>query len=330
VFYDGAMSISRESEPLRTVNPSKNINDDLGIGRVQADRARERFLNKDGSFNSKRLGLTWFESLSPFYWMLSLTWSQFFAVTTTFFIGLNILFAWLYVLCGPDALQMTTSSPVENTFWRGFFFSVETLSTIGYGHIAPVSIAAHVVSSIEAFIGLLAVAVLTGLVYARFSKPVSKVLWSRNALIAPFQDGHGLMFRIANGLRNDIIEVNVQTTIAMFEMVNGQRIRRFHPLTLERNSIAFFTLSWTVVHPITPASPVWGLTEADLLEREAEILIVLHGIDDVLYQRMHSRSSYKAEEIVWYAKFDDVYTPGPNIAVDVRKLHQFTRLESNA
>ncbi len=322
------MSISRETEPLGVLNAnSSNINDDLGIGRVQAERANTRFLNKDGSFNSKRLGLTWFESLSPFYWMLSLSWLQFFAVTATFFIGLNIFFAGLYMFCGPDALQMTTSSPIENPFWRAFFFSVETLSTIGYGHIAPVNIAAHIVSSIEAFTGLLAVAVLTGLVYARFSKPVSKVLWSHNALIAPFQNGYGLMFRVANGLRNDIIEMNVQTTIAMFEMVNGKRTRRFHPLTLERSTIAFFTLSWTVVHPITPDSPLWGLSEADLLEREAELLIVLHGIDDVLYQRMHARSSYKAEDIVWYAKFDNVYTAGPEVAVDVRKLHNYTQLE---
>jgi inward rectifier potassium channel len=138
------------------------------------------------------------------------------------------------------------------------------------------------------------------------------------------------MFRIANGLRNDVIEMNAQVSIAMFEMVGGKRMRRFHPLTLERTSIAFFTLSWTLVHPITPESPLWELTEHDLLEREAEVLVVLHGIDDVLYERVHSRSSYKAEEIIWHAKFDDVYTPGPNIAIDVRKLHQFTRLESGA
>jgi inward rectifier potassium channel len=330
------MSLSRDAELLRPPLNSAQANsaqvnraqdDDLGIGRIQAERARARFLNKDGSFNSKRLGLTWLESLSPFYWMLSISWSAFFGIITAAFLVVNIFFAVLYTLCGPEALQMTTSSPIENPFWRGFFFSVETLSTIGYGHIAPVNIAAHIVSSIQAFIGLLGVALVTGLVYARFSKPFTKVLWSHNALIAPFQEGHGLMFRIANGLRNDIIEVSAQVSIAMFEMVGGKRTRRFHQLDLERSSIAFFTLSWTLVHPITPKSPLWELTEQDLLEREAEILVVLHGIDDTLYERVHSRSSYKAEEIIWHAKFDDVYTPGPDIAIDVRKLHQYTRLE---
>jgi inward rectifier potassium channel len=320
------MSLSHDAEPLRPAIQN-SPNDDLGIGRIQAERARTRFLNKNGSFNSKRLGLTWLESLSPFYWALSLSWSAFFAVITGIFLIVNVVFAVFYMLCGPDALQMTTSSPIENPFWRGFFFSVETLSTIGYGHIAPVNIAAHIISSIQAFIGLLGVALVTGLVYARFSKPVTKVLWSRNALISPFQDGHGLMFRITNGLRNDIIEVNAQVSIAMFEMVNGKRMRRFHQLQLERSNIAFFTLAWTLVHPITPESPLWNLTERDLIEREAEVLVVLHGIDDTLYERVHSRSSYKADEIIWHAKFDDVYTSGPDIAIDVRKLHQYTRLE---
>ncbi len=308
-----------ESPPIQMPVP-----DDLGIGRVQAENAA-RFLNKDGSFNSRRMGLDWFSSLSPFYALIVMPWWAFFSILTGSFVLVNLIFAVFYVLCGSDALFMTIPNPIENLFWRGFFFSIETLSTIGYGHIAPNNIAAHIVSSIEAFLGLVGAALITGVVFSRFSKPVSRILWSKNALIAPFQGGQALMFRITNGFRNEIIDIEAQVSLARFEMVNGKRMRRFYGLPLEREKVAFFSLAWTLVHPIDEKSPLWGISEADLDASQAELLIVIHGLDDVLFQRIHARGSYKAEEIVWNAKFANIYVPNAQggAAIDVRKLNDF-------
>jgi inward rectifier potassium channel len=303
-------------------------NDDLGIGRIAAETS-SRFLRPDGSFVSQRVGLGLLSSLNPFYWLIKLSWPLFFVLAAVAFLGLNLFFAGLYVLCGADALVATVQSPaLQAPFWRSFFFSVETLSTIGYGHIAPFSFAAHVLSMVQAFVGLLSVALATGLVYARFSRPTTRILFSPNALIAPFQDGWAVMFRITNGLKSEIIELDVQVTLAKFEQIGGKRTRRFYQLPLERNHVALFPLAWTLVHPITDSSPLWGVTEPELLESEAELLVVLHGMDDVLFQRVHARGSYKAGDVIWQAKFADMYLrdqPG-RVAIDVKRLGLFERL----
>jgi inward rectifier potassium channel len=308
-----------------TTPQPRTIDNDLGIGRVAAE-ATSRFLRPDGSFNSRREGLGLLSSLNPFYWLLKLSWPAFFGLAAVAFLGVNLIFAGLYVLCGADALIATVQSPaLQDPFWRSFFFSVETLSTIGYGHIAPFSFVAHVLSMVQAFVGLLGVALATGLVYARFSRPTTRILFSRNALIAPFQGGWAVMFRITNGLKSEIIELDAQVTLSRFEQVEGKRARRFYPLALERNHVALFPLAWTLVHPITDTSPLWGVTEPELLDSEAELLVVFHGMDDLLFQRVHARGSYKAGDVIWRAKFADMYLrdrPGL-VAVDVSRLGEF-------
>jgi inward rectifier potassium channel len=298
------------------------VRDDLGIGRIASEQSSRRFLNRDGSFNTARVGLGGWASFSPYYWLLSVSWVVFFGVAAGAFIVINLVFAAMYLLSGPDALS--SAAPLGQ-FEKALFFSVETLSTIGYGHIAPNTLAAHWLSTVQAFFGLLSVAVLTGLVFAKFSKPAARILFSQHALVAPFQNGTGLMVRLTNGLKNEIIEIQAQITLSRFEEVNGQRTRRFHPLNLERNQVAFFNLSWTLVHPINPQSPLWEVTEEELLESDAEILVVIHGVDDIMFQRVHARSSYKAEEIVWNARFADMYVRLENgsVGVDARRLSAY-------
>jgi inward rectifier potassium channel len=328
------MTVQQGLEP-NTPQPSTSngerapsINDDLGIGRVAAE-STSRFLRPDGSFNSRREGLGLLSSLNPFYWLLKLSWPAFFALAAAAFLGVNLVFAGLYALCGADALVATVQSPaLQDPFWRSFFFSVETLSTIGYGHIVPFSLVAHALSAAQAFVGLLGVALVTGMVYARFSRPTTRILFSPNALIAPFQGGWAVMFRIINGLKSEIIELDAQVTLSRFEQIDGKRVRHFYQLTLERNHVALFPLAWTLVHPITDASPLWGVTEPELLDSEAELLIVFHGMDDVLFQRVHARGSYKAGDVVWRARFADMYLrdrPGL-VAVDVSRLGAFERV----
>jgi inward rectifier potassium channel len=308
-------------------NDSNQIND-LGIGRIAAETSLERFINKDGSFNMRREGLGRFSSINPFYWLLDLSFPAFFGIIVAVFFGINVLFTGLYMLCGPDAIVASIKSDtLENPVWRAFFFSVETLSTIGYGHIAPVNMAAHWVSTVQAFLGLLTAALITGLLFARFSRPNNKILSSRNMLIAPYNGAWGLMCRFTNGLRNEIIELEASLTMSRFETVNGKRQRTFYPLKLERKFVSFFTLGWTLVHPITPESPLWEKTQPDLIESQTEFLVVLQGLDDIVYQKMHSRTSYVADEVIWNAKFADMYLkrPGP-VSIDVRRLSDFERL----
>ena len=319
---------ARTSNPNISNPNASNPNDDLGIGRIAAENSLERFLNKDGTFNMRREGLGKFSSINPFYWLLDLTIPAFGGIILAVFFGINIIFTGLYLLCGNDGLTTSIQSEtLQNPVWRAFFFSVETLSTIGYGHIAPVNMAAHWVSTVQAFMGLLVAAIITGLLFARFSRPNNKILSSHNMLVSPFNGGWGLMCRFTNGLRNEIIELEAQLTMARFETIAGKRQRMFYPLKLERRSVSFFTLGWTLVHPITPDSPLWEKTQTDLIESQSEFLVVLQGLDDILYQKTHSRTSYVADEVVWNAKFADMYLkrPGPT-AIDVRRLSDFERL----
>ena len=302
------------------------LRDDLGIGRIASELGRGRFLNRNGSFGSKREGLGFLESFSPFHWMLSASWPVFFALAALGFLVVNLVFAGLYVLLGDDSLM---TSVKMSAFERAFFFSVETLSPIGYGHIVPLSIAAHWLSTVQAFIGVLGVALVTGLLFAKFSKPRSRVLFSQQALIAPFQGGSALMLRLTNGMKNEIIELQAQITLSKFETVGGVRSRHFYPLPLERSSVVFMPLSWTLVHPITPDSPLWGINPAQLTDSAPEFLIVIHAVDDVIYQRITARTSYGAEDVIWNAKFSDIYVRRDDgaLRIDVRRLSAHQLLE---
>lgn len=320
---DGASTAANlETAPERDAK----LRDDLGIGRVASESGRGRFLNKDGSFGSQREGLGWLESFSPFHWMLSVSWAVFFAVTALGFLIVNVVFASLYLLLGSDSLL---TSVKMSAFEKAFFFSVETLSTIGYGHIVPQSIAAHWLSTLQAFTGVLGVALITGLLFAKFSKPSSRVLFSHTALIAPFQGGQALMIRLTNGMKNEIIELEAQITLSKFESINGVRSRRYYPLALERSSVVFMPLAWTLVHPITPDSPLWDLNSAQLEESAPEFLVVIHAVDDIVYQRITARTSYSAEDLVWNAKFSDIYVRRADgaLRIDVRRLSAYQPLE---
>ena len=312
---------------LETTPPNDaKLRDDLGIGRIASELGRGRFLNKNGSFGPKREGLGFLESFSPFHWMLSASWPIFFALAALGFLIVNLIFACLYLLLGDDSLM---TSVKMSAFERAFFFSVETLSTIGYGHIVPLSIAAHWLSTLQAFTGVLGVALVTGLLFAKFSKPRSRVLFSQQALIGPFQGGNALMLRLTNGLKNEIIELQAQITLSRFETVNGVRSRRFYPLTLERSSVVFMPLAWTLVHPINSDSPLWALNQTQLIESAPEFLVVIHAVDDIVYQRITARTSYGAEDMVWNAKFSDIYVRKDDgaLRIDVRRLSAHQLLE---
>lgn len=298
---------------------------DLGFGAVVARESRQRLLNRDGSFNVARRGLGPGTSLSLYHALLTTTWTRFMALVAVSYVLINGGFAVAYLLCGPGALQPSLAAGTGGgDFGRAFFFSVETFSTIGYGNVVPVGLAANLVVTVEALAGLLWLALATGLLFARFSRPTARVVFSRTAVIAPYHGITAFEFRIANARSSQLLEVEATVMFARMEEQHGRTLRRFYPLSLERSSVVFFPLSWTVVHPIDETSPLRGLTRDDLRRSDGEFLILLAGVEETFAQRVHARSSYKWDEVVWGAKFGDILhhpTGDEPITIDVGRLH---------
>lgn len=318
---------------FRMVSPPKAASgddkDDFGLGRVLSDTRGQRLLNPDGTFNVRREGLPWSQAGSVYHDALTVSWPRFLLWTVVVYVGINLLFAVAFLLVGPEALSGAPVEPFGGRFGRAFFFSVQTFATIGYGSIVASGVAANLVVTLEALVGLLAQAVITGLVFARFARPTMSVQFSSVALVAPFNEGRALMIRIANRRRNELIEMDAQMTLSLrTEAVTGAAGsvgRRYLPLTLDRRSVNFFPLSWTLVHPITPASPLWGLSAQALAARDAEVLVLLHGTDETFATRVSSRRSYMSDEIIWGAKFRNIFVTSPadgRVAVDLTALDQ--------
>lgn len=301
-------------------------NRDLGFGSVVAQTSRQRLLNRDGSFNVARGGLGFWSSLSLYHTLLTTTWLKFFALITSSYLVLNALFAIAYFLCGPEALN---GGGTELGILRTFFFSIQTFATIGYGHISPLGLVANIIVTFESLFGLLWLALATGLVFARFSRPTAKIAFSEHAVIAPYRGFTAFEFRIANERKNQIIELEAKVLFSHFVEEESKRTRRFDPLTLERSKVSFFPLNWTVVHPIDEASPLYGRSADELRASEAEFLILLTGIDETFSQTVHARSSYRWDEIVWNAKFGSIYNQPLNngkLIIDMRRLHVIEKL----
>ena len=313
--------------------PFKEEPKDLGFGSVVARESRQRLLNRDGTFNVNRTGLRFSSSISLYQSLLTMPWSRFLMILSVFYLAINAVFATVYLWCGPDALSGPGAGALHSEFLRAFFFSIQTFATIGYGQIGPVGLAANLIVTFESFAGLLALALATGMIFARFSRPTAKILFSRSAIIAPYQGITAFEFRIANARKNQIIELEAKV---LFTHMNakgepqGKVGRQFHELALERRRVAFFPLSWTIVHPIDEQSPLHGLTEADLRRDAAEFLILLTGIDETFSQTVNTRSSYKAEEIVWNAKFADIFVRGDGnrLRIDLSRLHNIERVRA--
>ena len=254
-----------------------------------------------------REGLNPLSALSLYHWLLTISWPKFLGFIIGSYVAVNALFAFAFLLCGPDALQSVTGSFAGHPFYRAFFFSVDTFATIGYGNIIPIGVPANTLVTIEALVNILGVALATGVIFSRFSRPSARIVYSRNAIVAPYRGKMALEFRIANERTSQLIEVQIQVILTRLEQVDGTMVRKFYDLDLERHRVVFFALSWTVVHPIDLSSPMWGHNEQTLLGADAEILILLTATDETLSRTVHSRSSYKADEIVWGAKFANMF-----------------------
>jgi len=319
----------KESTPPPAVKEDAN---DLGFGSRLSQQHVSRMMNRDGSFNVDRDGLSVVRSLSLYHWLITISWSKFILLTMVFYLTVNILFGWAYYAAGPDALNGTESTTFTEHYWNCFFFSVETFATIGYGALNPRNAAANILMTVESFFGFVSVAMITGLLFARFARPNAKILYSDNAVVAPFKEGQALMVRIINQRSSQLINIEAQIIFSMMSERQGKRIRQYHSLTLDRQKVTFFPLHWTIVHAIDEKSPLHGMDADRLREAETEMFVLITATDETYSQTVHSRSSYRYDEIVWNARFKDIFTPGEGgkaIGVNMDRIHDFEKLERN-
>lgn len=307
----------------------EDVSADLGFGSIVVRESRRRLLNRDGSFNVRREGARFWESLSAYHYLLTISWPGFFGIVVAAFLVTNAFFAVIYVLAGDGALSGVEPSAPGGRFAEAFFFSVHTLATIGYGTIAPSTLAAHLIVTVETLIGLVGVAVIAGISFGRFSRPVARILFSRNAVIAPYRGGRAFMFRIVNQRSNQLVDLQARVLLGRRRRDGAANDREFVSLALERDSVAFFPLSWTIVHPIDAQSPLRDWDARDFTECDVEFLVLLNGFEETFSQTVHTRSSYKPNEVVWGARFRSMFNPTDEegvISVDIRKLHEIERI----
>ena len=270
-----------------------------------------RVINKDGTFNVRRRGATW-RDFHPYLHLIGLGWVPFFGVLFLGYLVVNTLFALAYFSLGPGALAGGEAPGAWTRFLNCFFFSAHTLSTVGYGNIAPKGTTAIFLAAFEAMLGLMGFAVATSLLYGRFSRPSVRLGFSENIVVAPYGDRTSLQFRIVNRRANTLMEVEAKVLLMTVEGAPGELKRSYHPLPLERPSVYFLPLTWTIVHPIDERSPLWGMTAADLTRLQAEFLILIKAYDDTFSQTVHSRRSYRYEEVLWGRRFAPAFQVDPD------------------
>ena len=259
--------------------------------------------------------------------MLDITWPRFLSHVVYWYVATNAIFALAYLACGPAALDGPEDYGVGwlGHFLSAYFFSVQTLATIGYGRISPVGIPANLIVAVESVVGLVTFALITGIAFARFSRPRPAIRFSDHAVVAPYQGITAFMFRLANTRDSELFDVGAEVAIARRRSGGSVDERLFELLSLERPSVTFFPLSWTVVHPIDASSPMYGMTREELVDTDAEFVVRLTAWDETTGQTVHVRSSYKADEVQWGVKFVNIINRDNAdgiIRVDVTRLSE--------
>lgn len=243
----------------------------------------------------------------PYYLLLTVPWWGFLLITTLSYIGINALFAVIYLL-GGDCIDNAT----PGSFGDAFFFSVQTLTSIGYGSMSPSTFYADAMVTIEALVGTTGIALMTGLAFTKFSQPTAKVIFSRVAVISDYNNVPTLMLRTGNKRHNQIIQAEMRLYLMRDEVsAEGNYMRRFHQLKLVRKETPRFTLSWTVMHQIDETSPLYGATAESLAKTRTMLVVSFSGIDETVAQSIHAPYSYAANQILWGQSFVDIIQRSP-------------------
>ncbi|XOV68263.1 MAG: ion channel [Fluviicola sp.] len=283
-------------------------NSDPGLGTNYSTEIK-RFVNPDGSYNIRRKGAL--RGIRDFYkFLIEISWGWFFLYSLLYYVTVNCIFALLFISVDLEGLSISTTDIPD--FLDAFFFSVQTFTSVGYGSVSPMSLGANIVAAIESFVGLMSIALITGLLYGRFSKPTAKIAFSNRILITDYKDGEAMMFKIVN--KRDSTLLNAEVKVILFMDKGGEDVNQFnkdfHRLDLELDHINFFPLSWTLVHAITDESPFNGLTVEDLKKRNAEVLVLVEAFDETHGQSVKEKKGYGGEQWLEGYKFDRNFRAG--------------------
>ena len=306
----------------RGINPFSKINNDTGFG-TNASSYGGRFINRDGTYNLRKTGMSFLERFSIYNFMLNLPRWKFIGVILIFFFGINSLYTSIYLLFGSEQFTGMISVSGWAKIKELFFFSTETFTTVGYGRVNPVGDGANFVAAIEAMSGFLSFAIATGLIYGRFSKPKAYLAFSDYAVVAPYKRISGLMFRFApykDG--HALTNVEIKVSIGLKVQENGETNYRYYDLDLERTRVDSLMMNWTVVHPIDEKSPLLGLSEDDMKTADVELYILIRGFDDTFSNIVLSRTSYTYEEIRFNRKFVPMYKESEDGKTTILELHK--------
>lgn len=268
-----------------------------------------RLINKDGSINLRKTGMPLWERVSLFHILIRMKWPKFLAIVFLFYAIINCLFAVIYVIIGVEHLRGVSveADNLLNGFEQAFFFSSQTLTTVGYGHISPIGFATNIVAALESFVGILSFAMMTGLLYGRFSLPRAYLKFSENILVSPHKGYRALMIRIASYKNNHLTDVEAKITMAIHYKDNGKEVTRFYTPKLEISKVASLALSWTIVHLIDEDSPLYEMSMAELRETDIEVFYHIKGFDENFSNIVQQRTSYTVNEIVYGAKFTPAF-----------------------
>jgi inward rectifier potassium channel len=275
-----------------------------------------------GKTEVTKLGVPRFDWHDAYHVILSLTWPRFFAGAALAYVTVNLLFAGAHFM-GDHAIKNA------NSFSDSFFFSVETLATVGYGNMSPATFYGHCVATCEIMTGMLSLAVITSLVFARFSKPTARILFSKIVVITPYEGVPMLMLRVANQRHSYILEAAASMALVRDEVTaDGHSLRRIYDLKLERARSPMFALSWMIMHRIDEASPLHGVTAQQIEEGDMRLAVTVSGVDEIFAAGISARYDYAHEEVVFNRRFVDIFDEGDHPRHLYLNLARFHELEA--
>ncbi|WP_166926298.1 ion channel [Flavobacterium poyangense] len=313
---------------LKKINSKAKTNQNSGFG-TNANSYGGRFVNKNGTANIEKRGMHLLRRISWYHTMIEMPNWKFLSILFAFYIAINFIFALLYYAIGIEHLDgITTSGSVLNQFGQAYFFSAQTFTTVGYGHISPTGFLTSVLSSAEALIGLLCFAIATGLFFGRFSKPTAFLKFSHHALISPYGQSKALMLRLVPFKNTNFTDATAKIALGMSIEENGKMINKFYNLELELDHINALSLSWTLVHPITENSPLYNFTEEDFKKIHGEIMVFISTFDDMFSNTVAASTSYTFNEIVYGAKFETMYNRSEDSTKTILHLDKLNHFEA--
>jgi len=314
---------------LRKINSKAKTEMNTGFGANASDYGG-RFVNKNGQPNVEIRGVSFLQRISWYHTMLALSTWKFLFIIFSFYIIINFIFAGVYYAIGVQHLNGITSASEWGKFGAAYFFSAQTFTTVGYGHISPDGFLTSTIAAGEALVGLLSFAIATGLFYGRFSKPRAYLKFSQNAIIAPYKEITALMLRVAPYKNTTLTNVEARLTFGITIEENGKMVNKFFPLELEFDKANALTLNWTIVHPITENSPFYNFSAADFANVNGEILVYIKAFDDMFSSTVVEQSSYTLREVVAGAKFLPMYhrnSTGNKTILDLEKINSFVEAD---